>query len=483
MSATRKAAIGKIAGGRVAVVGGGWAGCAAAVALADAGARVTLFEAARTLGGRARSVEARGRQLDNGQHIMLGAYDATLGLLRRVGVDASAAILRLPLQMRYPPGSGLMDFVAPRLPAPWHMLVALLASRGLERDDKLALARFSTSARWMGWQLHDDCSVAELLERFDQTPRLTRLMWRPLCLAALNTPPERASAQVFLAVLRDSLGARRAASDMLLPRLLLDALFPDAARRHVEARGGRVLCGARVEAIACDGGRWRVTVAGNGAGIETAAPGSNIDIADSGDTDGSDANFDGVVLATAPWQSAALLRPLPGSLPGAAAVASQLDALDYEPISTVYLQYAPTVRLPLPFCALLDEPAHGAWGQFVFDRGQLDPGQDGLLAVVISGALEAAALEREVLARAVASQLATAFGNDALAQPAWHQVITEKRATFACAPGLGRPGNAVDGLPGLALAGDYTACDYPATLESAVRSGLAAAGTVAGALA
>ena len=456
MSATRKAAQSR----SLAVIGGGWAGCAAAVALADAGHAVTLYEAARTLGGRARAVDAHGRQLDNGQHIMLGAYDQTLGLLRRVGIKPRDALLRLPLQMRYPPRRGLMDFVAPPLPAPLHMLAALLRARGLTGADKMALARFSTSARWMGWQLHNDCSVAELLERFDQTPNLIRQMWRPLCLAALNTAPEHASSQVFLAVLRDSLGAKRAASDMLLPRLLLDALFPDAARRHIEKGGGRVLTAARVDALSRDDdGRWRVT------------------------TSAGCVKFDGVVLATAPWQAAAFLRPL-GALPGLDVLAGQLDAFDYEPISTVYLQYDPALRLPLPFCALLDEPERGHWGQFVFDRGQLDSrtemrGQNGLLAVVISGASDAADLDRAELAAQVAAQLADAFSLPALAAPAWHQVITEKRATFSCRPALARPGNDT-GVRGLALAGDYTACDYPATLESAVRSGLAAARTLDG---
>jgi squalene-associated FAD-dependent desaturase len=430
----------------VAVVGGGWAGCAAAVELALGGASVTLFEAARTLGGRARAVRSREALLDNGQHIMLGAYEQTLALLRRVGVDEREALLRLPLQMRYPPNSGLMDFVAPRLPAPLHMLAALLRARGLSREDKLALARFTTSARWMQWGLDLDVSVAELLERFDQTPALIRQMWRPLCLAALNTPIEQASANVFLAVLRDSLGAKRKASDMLIPRVLLDALFPEAARRFVEERGGRVACGARVDTIIPAGARWDVGAAGEAA------------------------QFDAIVLATPAWQSAALL----GGLPGAEALAAQLDGFAYEPISTVYLQYAPGTRLPLPFCALLDEPSAGAWGQFAFDRAQLDPGQDGLLAVVVSAAAGAVALEQDVLAASVAAQLAAAFGQPALRQPRWTRVLTEKRATFACTPGLARPANATD-LPGLFVAGDYTASDYPATLETAVRSGLAAA--------
>jgi squalene-associated FAD-dependent desaturase len=437
---------------QVAVVGGGWAGCAAAVALLDAGCDVTLFEAARTLGGRARAIETNGRLLDNGQHIMLGAYADTLRLMRRVGVDPKQALLRLPLQMRYPAGDAGMDFVAPRLPAPLHLLVALLRARGLDRADKLALARFKTTARWMGWQLHNDCSVAELLARYDQTERLNRLMWRPLCLAALNTPPERASAQVFLAVLRDSLGAHRGASDMLIPRVLLDALFPQAARRYLESRGAAVHTGRRIDALGPDGGTWVLRAGGD---VHT---------------------FDAVVLAAPPWQAAALLRPIDGT----ADVVATLDALDYEPIATVYLQYAAGVRLPLPFCALVDAPSANRWGQFVFDRGQLDSGQDGLLAVVISGADPAGAIGQDALAASVAAQLAAAFAQPALASPEWSRVITEKRATFACAPALDRPANDIK-LPGLALAGDYTACDYPATLEAAVRSGVAAAGVITGA--
>ena len=438
MSETKKA---------VAVVGGGWAGCAAAVELARKGAQVTLFESARTLGGRARAVELDGRLLDNGQHILLGAYNETLNLLRRVGVDPKTALLRLPLQMRYPEGSGGMDFAAPRLPAPWHMGIALLRARGLAREDKLALARFWTAARWMGWRLDTDVSVTVLLERFGQTARLQRLMWHPLCLAALNTAPERASANVFLAVLRDSLGAKRAASDMLIPRLELSALFPQAAARYLAAQGGSVLTGAKAAGLERGAGGWAVAAAGAAERV-----------------------FDAVVLATPPAQSGALLAPFPE----AAQLAAQLAAFEYEPIATCYLQYDAGLRLPLPFCALLDAPGKARFGQFAFDRGQLDPSQAGLLAVVVSAAGAAAALDQAELARAIAAQLDAAFPGRGLAAPQWSRVITEKRATFACTPGLQRPGNETP-LPGLVLAGDYTAGDYPATLESAVRSGQAAA--------
>jgi squalene-associated FAD-dependent desaturase len=428
------------------VIGSGWAGCAAAVELAQAGCKVTLLEAARSLGGRARGVELHGRMLDNGQHILLGAYRDTLALMKKVGVSASDVLLNLPLQMRYPPGTG-MDFVAPRLPAPLHLALALFRATGLERADKMALARFSTSARWMDWTLYQDCSVTELLDRFDQTARLVHLMWRPLCLAALNTPPERASAQVFLNVLRDSLGARSKASDMLLPRRDLGTLFPLAAADVVTRHGGSVRLGVTAQAIHGANGAWYVDA---GAAGHLSA--------------------DAVVLATGPVAAVTLLQDLPGAIP----LSLQLAAFTYEPISTCYLQYAPATRLDLPFNALVDDPASGHWGQFVFDRGQLDPAQAGLLAVVISASEQAAALGQAALAEAIAAQLAAVFQRPELAKPEWLRVITEKRATFSCTPGLQRPVND-SGLTGLALAGDYTASDYPATLESAVRSGIGAA--------
>jgi squalene-associated FAD-dependent desaturase len=446
----------------VAVVGAGWAGCAAAMELARAGYKVTLLEAARTLGGRARRVETDRKHLDNGQHIMLGAYSEALRLMQLAGVDLRQSVLTLPLQMRYPPGTGGMDFVAPTwpLPAPLHLAAALLRARGLTREDKLSLARFSTAARWMGWQLHTDCSVSELLARFSQTARLIQLMWRPLCLAALNTPPERASARVFLNVLRDSLGAKRRASDMLLPRADLSRLFPEAAAAYVTARGGSVRSGAKVQAIRSIEGRlWQLDISGTAVGGTWST------------------YFCGVVLATGASQAAALLHDLPGT--DTSAVCSQLTAFEPEAITTVYLQYDGTTRLDLPFYALLDDPERHHYGQFVFDRGQLDAAQAGLLAVVISASGPAAAQPQELLAEAVAVQLAVDFQRPELGRPTWFKVITEKRATYASTPGLRRPANA-SGLPGLALAGDYTAGDYPATLESAVRSGVAAAHLLAG---
>jgi squalene-associated FAD-dependent desaturase len=433
---------------KVAVVGGGWAGCAAAVELSRQGESVTLFEAARTLGGRARRVELHDHTVDNGQHIMLGAYRETLRLMQAVGIAAEDVMLRLPLQMRYPQGSGGMDFVTPRLPAPMHMLIGLLRATGLGFDDKLSLARFSTTARWMDWQLHVDCSVTELLDRYDQTDRLIRLMWRPLCIAALNTPPKRASARIFLNVLRDSLGARRAASDMLIPKVDLTRLFPQQAATFIERHGGEIRHGATVQRITKVSNGWNISIA----------------------EDTPEEFFDAVIVATQARQAATLLEGIVDT--------SALTAFGYEPISTCYLKYADPVRLAQPFFALIDDATTGQWGQFVFDRGQLDAAQDGLLAVVISASAEAIGIGHDALAQSIARQLATVFQKPELNTPKWTRIVSEKRATFSCTPDLVRPANAT-GHRGLALAGDYTAGDYPATLESAIRSGISAASCIA----
>jgi squalene-associated FAD-dependent desaturase len=335
-----------------------------------------------------------------------------------------------------------MDFVAPALPAPLHLIVALWRASGLTRADKLALMRFSSAARWMDWRLNTDCSVTELLARFDQTATLVQLMWRPLCIAALNTPPERASAQVFLNVLKDSLGARRSDSDMLLPRCDLSSLFPNQAVHFVEQHHGRVQTGIRITALTRQDRGWQLS------------------------SNGALHHADEIVLATDIDNATMLLTPLTD--------VSALRALTYEPITTCYLQYPPDRQLPAPFHALIDDPQQQRWGQFVFDRGQLDARHQGLFAVVVSASTEAIAAGKTTLASAVAQQLAQAFSRSELTIPIWSQVISEKRATFSCAPGLLRPSTDT-ALAGLMLAGDYTASTYPATIESAVRSGVAAA--------
>jgi squalene-associated FAD-dependent desaturase len=425
----------------VAVVGGGYAGLAAAVELAACGIPVTVFEAGRVLGGRARRVEIDGLALDNGQHLLSGAYRETLRLMERVGVDPRQALRRLPLELSYP---GTLRLAAPRLPAPLHLAWALARARGAGSGEKLGAMQFMNCLKAARFELHRDITVAELLDDHGQQGALRRLVWEPLCVAALNTPADRASARVFLAVLRDTLGARRAASDLLLPKVDLSHMFPEAAADFVRHRGGAIRTGARI-------GRLARTDAGflldGGAGEP----------------------YSRVVLAVAPQHLAALID----GLPELAATRSMVAAFSYEPILTCYLAYDEPVRLAAPMLGV-----DGGFTQWLFDRGQCGAPQ-GLLAAVISARGRHQELSHAALAAKVSAETAVILGHSAA--PRWTRVIEERRATFACTPGLVRPPCETP-LPGLYLAGDYVASDYPATIEAAVRSGVRVARACLGAL-
>src|SRR5688572_30654102 len=176
---------------QVAVIGAGYAGIAAAVELVRAGVAVTLFEANRVAGGRARRVEYRGTLLDNGQHLLLGAYRETIDLMRAVGVSANA-LRRFPLTLVIP---GHLELRAPKLPAPLNVAWALLTAKGLTLRDRWAAIRLGARLRgrdkW-GGRDNSGLTVDQLLKRYEQTPRLNALLWGPLCVSALNTPTSQA---------------------------------------------------------------------------------------------------------------------------------------------------------------------------------------------------------------------------------------------------------------------------------------------------
>ncbi|MCU0896042.1 MAG: hydroxysqualene dehydroxylase HpnE [Burkholderiales bacterium] len=418
---------------RVAIIGAGWAGLAAAVTLSQGGIAPQLFEAARQLGGRARRVEVEGLALDNGQHILIGAYRETLRLMRGVGVDTDRALLRLPLELRL---AGGFRMRAPPWPPPLHLAGALAGARGLTLGEKWAALRFVHHLRRSQYRLDVDMPVVDLLVRHRQPEAVRARLWEPLCVAALNTPSNAASAQVFANVLRDTFEGDRAASDLLLPRSDLGALFPDAAAEYVRRRGGIVSCGAAVRSLAWDAAhRWTV---------DAADP------------------FDAVIVACAPAHAATLL----GALAPLAPLAAEIGALEFEPIYTCYMQYPESIALPFPMMGFESGSVH-----WVFDRGALS-GQAGLIAAVTSASGAHEDEDRAAFTRVAHEALATLVPG--LPQPRWSRVIAERRATFACTPNLRRPANET-AMPGLFLAGDYTASDYPGTLESAVRSGIAAA--------
>lgn len=379
-----------------------------------------MFESARHAGGRARSVvhdhAGRALTLDNGQHILIGAYTETLALMRAVGVAPEQALLRLPLDLRLPDGSGI---ALPDRAPPWDALAGILGARGWGWRDKATLLAATTRWQLAGFRCAPQASVAQLCAGL--TARVQQQFVEPLCLSALNTAAAEASASVFLRVLRDSLLGGRGGSNLLIPRRPLGALFPEPAIAWLQARGRAVHLGTRVATLARDGAQWRV--------------------------DGQ--AFDRVLLACPSWEAARLVRS--AGIAAASWLASA-DALQFEPITTVYA--ASSTRLPRPMTALA-----GGAAQFVFDRHHL--GEDGLLAFVVSVSRGT----REELQQQVIAQGRAQLGLADL-QPV--VTIVEKRATFACTPGLQRPGLEI--APGLAACGEYVEGPYPGTIEGAVRS-------------
>jgi squalene-associated FAD-dependent desaturase len=413
----------------LAVVGGGWAGLAAAVEGVRRGFSVTLFEMAPQLGGRARSVTSGGHELDNGQHILIGAYTETLRLMRTVGVDPEALLLRTPLALVGPDGHGL---TLPRGGPVTAFVRGVLAQRGWRLRDRLAL--LATAARWrrLGFACAPALTVAELAAGLPTAVRAELV--EPLCVAALNTPAESASAVVFLRVLRDALFASPGSADLLLPRVGLSALLPAPAMQWLASAGVTLRLGRRVRHVERGGAGWQVD----------------------GDT------FDGVVLATSAVEAARLAEPI------APDWAARAAALHYEPIVTVYLR-SPRAVLGAPMVALAADDTAPA--QFVFDHGQLR-GDAGLLAFVISGARRWVDLGQEATVAATRAQAEHALARHLTEPLTTVAHLTEKRATFACTPGLARPPAGI--APRLAAAGDHVEGPYPATLEGAVRSGVAA---------
>lgn len=432
---------------KVAVVGAGWAGLAAALRLADAGVALTLFDAAPVAGGRARSSRLQtplgSFTTDNGQHLIVGAYRESLSLI--AGLDGAAPLRRVPLDLSATNGLRLQ---AARLPAPLHLGVALLGARGLGPGGRAAAVRLMLSLRLAGWRAADGETVSALLHRLRQPPPLTDRLWAPLCIGALNTLPDQACATAFATVLRDTLGGPRSASDFVLVDAPLGALLPEPALARLRRAGAAVRLRCPVRRLERADAQWRI-------GTEV---------------------FDELLLALPPWSAAAVLE-------ASGLRCGQLRAFEPEAIATGWALW-PVDRAPaLPRWCLLDEdPARQAHGQWLFDRGVIqgrsDDGRSSaaahLAGIVISVAGQLESLPRNALADGLSRQLVQAFGGP---PPAAVHVVTERRATFRCTPQRPRleVGHLRDEGQGPWLAGDWLWPDYPATLEAAVRSGRHAA--------
>lgn len=429
---------------KIAVIGAGWAGLAAAQSLKNAGVTPTVFEAAPLAGGRARRVDdLKMGAIDNGQHLMIGAYTETLKLIHDLqpGRDAESLMLRIALQLENAKGGFCLK--APRLPTPLHALYALFSARGMNVSQRWGALRMMTVCKLKKWRSDALQTVEQLLDMHQQSATSRQYLWHPLCLATLNTPPREACAQLFLNVLRDSLDAPRSHSDLIVPRVDLSTLWPESAARGMDMRYRHIVRAVSVE-------HDRVCVDAE--------------------------QFDACIIAVPPYAATRILNttthPEQFNL-----LQSHLQAFSYRPIATLTLQLEHDWQLPCPIMMLDENTAAGQYGQWVFERKEKNQ-----LTIVISDAEDFLKHERSTFVSNIAEQIREQVNqhpraNSTMPAVTAHRLIVEKRATFNAIPGLVRPANKT-AWPRLVLAGDWTDTGYPAVLEGAVRSGQVAAATL-----
>ncbi len=425
---------------KIAVIGAGWAGLSAAICATQAGHQVTLYEASRHWGGRARSLVVQGQKnltLDNGQHILIGAYHQSLRIMTTVGIQEESVLWRLPLQLIKPDGTGLS---LKHLPFPLNLVWGIATAKGWRWIDKWCLVQKAFEWQRQNFTCAAHLSVADVCKGL--TPTLFEDLIEPLCVAALNTPANEASGAIFLRVMKDALLGPSGSADLLLPRKDLGQVFPNAAIRWLEEKNVACNIGVRVESLT-----WQ--------------PNSKLQWQINADT------FDHVVVATTANEAARLIAPFNS------AWSDQTQKLEHAAIATVYIQAPESFQLPHPMMALISNKQVPA--QFVFDRGLMCPQAHtpGLLAFVASAVQESKEiLEAQIMQQAKDLLRTLGRANHEIDSLELMQTVVEKRATFACTPNLDRPGN--NPYPGLSVCGDYIEGPYPATLEGAVMSGIQA---------
>jgi squalene-associated FAD-dependent desaturase len=436
------------------VIGAGFAGFSAAVRLVRAGLRVAVLEARSRLGGRATAFRDRetGELVDNGQHVLVGAYRDTLAFLREIGAEDHVRIQpQLAVTMVDRDGRWSRFECPSNLPSPLHLLAGVMEWPALTWKDRFAAMRMAQPLRnaareWKGDRRRHAASPGETVRswliRNGQTDRLREMLWEPLALAALNQLPERAVAPPFARVLAEMFGGEPAAASVVLPTRPLDQMYAEPARTFVEAHGGTVLTGAAAKVHLADGRVSRV--AANGRDWSPR-----------------------ITVAAVPWYALPDLfegdvRPIAATLDDARRTAAS-------PIVTVNLWFDRQV---------IDEPFLGLPGrtmQWVFDKRIAFGERASHLSLVSSGADDVLGRSNPDLVALAHEELLEAIPAVRTAALLRGSVIREPRSTFSLAPGQPPRPRSETAIAGLVLAGDWIDTGLPATIESAVRSGQMAA--------
>ncbi len=428
---------------QVLVIGAGFAGLSAATALAEQGVRVLVLEARPALGGRASvfTDPATGERVDNGQHVLIGAYRETFRFLRRLGTEKHV-YLQPGLAVDIIDRDGRTSRLAcPAIPAPLHLLVGALRWKAISWRDRVALARMRHGGRR---DVDPRFTVREWLEWHGQTTRLIELLWEPLAVASLNQSIDEAAGEMFGAVLRRTFTSERSDSSLGLVQRPLDELYTEPSRAYIERRGGEV----RANSLAC------VNVESGSASIHVR----------------SHAFRPRAVICAAAWYALPALFPDPP--PALAEMIQAAESTPASPIVTVNLWF----DRPITSSVFVGLP--GRANQWVFDKRALFGEATSHVSLVSSGAAAIVSQNNQQLVNLALDELKDAIPEVRSAALRRAVVVREKRATFSVAPGQPPRPATRTAIPGLFMAGDWIDTGLPATIESAVVSGHAAANAV-----
>lgn len=429
----------------VVIVGGGWSGLATACYLAEQKIPVTLIESAKQLGGRARKSTSRTQVLDNGQHLMIGAYSEMLKLLDMIGMDEESIFLRSKQHIKLVNGKYLenvIDLRLPALPKPFNLVFGLLFCKGLTIQEKITvLIRFNKLLN-SPIKLENDLTVTEWLNEAELPANYISFL-NSLCLASMNTYAKDASALSFQNILSETFNGPAGSTDLLIPNVNLGSVFPLPASLYLNKKKAKILYPKKATSLSLDGNKVSQVL-----------------------TEDLSIDATAVVLATPANITGQLLNPIESCNE----LCHHLEQLRYNPITTVYFRYSESCIIPENMIGMT-----GTLSEWVFDRRVCE--QYGMIAVVISSSGQHLDLENKDLSLIIRNELAVVFPDWPKPISSW--VIKEKRATFSCTPEANkhRPGSSTP-VNNLFLAGDYPVTDklfLPATLETSIRNAKACA--------
>lgn len=424
---------------RTLIIGAGWAGLSAAVHLANAGhTHITLLEAAPQAGGRARTVQFRETSVDNGQHVLMGAYQHFLTLLKILNISETQVVHRFPFSFH----TSSHQLILPKAPTPFHLCLGLLRAKGFKTKEKIQLIQLARQFN----RYTKDMSVLQFLKHHHQHDNLITAFWEPLVLAALSTPIAKASTHVFLKVFADVFQNPYPYSDWLYPKQDLNTLLPDPAIHYLRQRGHDIFFHQRITELLLQDNHTCI-----------GAKGIN-----------QTWHADKIILATSSKSALKLLKPIVAL----SKLCNNLEKISYQPITTVYLRFKNPVVLKHPLFGLIGGTAH-----WIFDRTLSN--NPNILSIIISGEGPHLEMSQTTLIEQVMQQLQAHFTylrHASIQTLLDFKIITEKEAAFSCEVGIEqlRP-PCLNAIANLYLAGDYTNTGYPSTLEGAVMSGYRAA--------